>query len=741
MITNTEQSPGPRQDGLSRLAAIVWQHRILFAACLALSATVAAFGYGRAPKRYHAEAVVALDVRKLQALPNESVMSPLPQESPVLRTEIDIIGSRSMAERVYANLNLLPAVKDTADKRVGKNSRLPSGSQPDDKRKAIDEILDHVGVMNDGRSYTIYISYTAKDPVFAATVANAFAEAYIDYQIDLQTTATRRVSEWLGERLVSLQKKLEQSERSAAEFREKEGLVNTGGTSLQAQQLSGLNTELTALQARLAGTKARLATASEVLRTGEGISLTEVLSSPAIQLLRAEEARVIRVIADINQSGARMNPQRPQLESQLASLKSQIGQEVSQIVASLRNEIEVNEKQQQEVTRNLQAGQRAMSDASMATVHAGQLEREANANRSIYETYLARYKQTIEQDGIATAEARIITRAMPGRKPTSPDRILWALGALLAGGMAGTAAALLMNRSNRSVGSIKALQQQTGLAVLGQVPRMRPSEIGAGSGIGNGAGLAVGPAMFSGGAADFHCAVADIRTGIQLAQERAEGRSQVIAITSSTAGEGKTFVVASLARALASSGLRVLLIDANLRDPAIGQAFDLDSAFHLAQAITGRLSLNDVIQHDPLSQVDVIPCEHQDAPPDFILGAAAFAALIAEMRTRYDLVLIDCPPAVHEFDLLRIAGLADATAFVVDRDRADTVLLRTAITSLRESGAPVAGLVLNGVRRRRRARLSDSPRPSPADQPGIRTVDAAPKPRPAPATRPVLAGE
>ncbi|SES41985.1 polysaccharide biosynthesis tyrosine autokinase [Rhizobium sp. NFR03] len=716
MIRKTEQT-STAQEGLSRLVTLIWQHRAVFTACLLLSALVAAIGFARAPKRYHSEAVVALDVRKLQALPSESVMSPLPQESPVLRTEIDIIGSRSMAERVYANLRLGPSAIDTG----GKNDRIVAGGNPDVYRKAIDEILNNVRVINDGRSYTIYISYTATDPVLAATIANGFAAAYIDYQIDLQTTATRRVSEWLGERLVSLQKKLEQSERGAAEFREKEGLVNTGGTSLQAQQLSGLNTELTALQARLAGTRARLATATEVLRTGEGVGLVEVLSSPAIQLLRAEEARVIRVIADINQSGARMNPQRPQLESQLASLKTQIGEEVSQIVSSLRNEIDINQKQQREVYANLQEVQRAMSAASIATVHAGQLEREANANRSIYETYLARYKQMIEQDGIATAEARIITQAMPGTKPTSPDRMLWALGALLLGTISGAGAALLMGVNSRSVGSIGTLQQQTGLAVIGRVPRMRTGEIKA------------GPGMFSGSAADFHCAVADIQTSIQLNQAKANGRSQVIAFTSSVDGEGKTFVVTNLARSLASSGLNVLVIDANLRDPSIGDAFGIQSAYHLARAMQGATPFDDVIHHDPLSPVDVIVSERQATPPDFILGADSFAALIAEMRHRYDLVLIDCPSATYELDLMRLAGMADAVAFVVDRERADRKNLENAVARLRANGEQVVGMVVNGVRRRKRGRDKTASSVI-VDTAGSRQLKPSPRPT-------VLAGE
>ncbi|RYE64689.1 MAG: polysaccharide biosynthesis protein [Oxalobacteraceae bacterium] len=678
MIQATK-SAGGEQEGLSRLAAIVWQYRTTLLTCMALSVALATLGYVRSPKRYSAEAVLALDARKLQALPNESVMSPLPQESPVLRTELDIIGSRSMAERVHRRLQI-------AEPSTGpdvRQDRAVAVEIPDETKKSVDDLLHNVRVVNDGRSYTIYISYYAGDPVFAATVANAFAQAYIDYQIDLQTTATRRVSDWLGERLVSLQIKLEESERAAAEFREKAGLVDAAGgeANLRTQQLSALNVELTSLDARLFGAKARLSTAIEAVNAEAGLGLTEVLSSPAVQLLRAEHARVIRALADINRSGASMNPQRPQLESQLASLKNQITQEISQIVASLRNEIEVAERQQAETARRLVDVQQAISSTGVANVQAGQLEREASANRSIYETYLTRYKQTIEQDGIATAEARIITRAMPGIRPTSPDIGLWGLVALLLGTSTGVTGALLRNLGNRRIGSISALQQKTSLPVIGRIPRAHPLEITA------------GPGMFGGKAAGFYGAIAELQAYIRLSEEKA----RVIAFTSSSVREGKTFVVTNLARSLAANGLRVLAIDANLRDPALASAFSIQASCHLASAVAGDISFDDLLQRDPFSAVDVIIARLEDTPADFILGSRRFAALMAEMKQRYDIVLIDSPSVFHELDLMRIATMADAVTFVLRPDVSDGARLECAIDKLRRSGSHVLGIVLNGV--------------------------------------------
>lgn len=678
------------QEGIPRLISIIRERRRAIFLCMVASFGITAIGYARSPTRYTSEAILALDVRKLQALPTESVVSPLPQESPVLRTELDIIGSQSMAERVLTSLQNTNPVSGPQ----GKYNRLhddPLLNRSDAHiSKMVDELMTNVRVMNDGRSYTIYISYSAGDPAYAAKVANAFGEAYIEYQIDLQTTATRRVSDWLGERLGNLRTKLEESERQAQEFREKSGLIDTGGIPLQSQRLSGLNTELTTLQTKLAGANARLATALEVQQSGDGLGLTEVLSSPAIQLLRAEQARVVRAIGEIAESGARMNPQLPQLQSQLTSLDKQVGQEISQVVASLRNEIEVNGKQQREVESNFNAVQRAISETNMAVVQSAQLDREAAANRSIYETYLARYKQTIEQDGIATAEARIISRAMPSARPTSPDKSLWGLMAILLGCGTGITAALVLHMTDASVGSISALQQRTGLAVIGKIPRIPAAE------------FRNSPGLFSGGAADFYSAFADLQTYIQLEEDKA----RVIAFTSSTDREGKTFVVANLARSLALSGVRLIVIDANLRNPALGMEFEVQPSRHLARAISQEISFNEVIQRDHSSSVDVIVAQADDSPPNLVLGNKRFAALLSELRQRYELVLIDAPSVSYDLDLLRIATLSDTTVLVVRQEIANGASIQNAVTKLHTAGKHITGMVLNGVRRQKHHRRS-----------------------------------
>jgi capsular exopolysaccharide synthesis family protein len=677
-----DQETGPR------FFPILWERRYVVLQCVILGLLGAALSYFLTPARYEAEAILALDARKLQVLPTESVVSPLPQDSPVLRTELDIIGSRSMAERVLNRLNQKDVPVDSAvnsndDSDVNPD---PTPSNDPETKKNVDKLMENVRVVNDGRSYTIYIDYYAPDPVYAARVANAYGESYIAYQIDQQTSATRRVSEWLGERLVNLRTKLEESERAANDFRQQTGLVDTvGGTAPQTQQIARLNDELTALRTRMAGSVARLDTAEQMQKEGDVLGLSEILTSPSVQALRAEQARVERAIADIDKSGALMNAQLPQLMSQRASLKDQIANEVTQVINSLRSEIVVNNKQQSEVEADLKDLEAAMSKTSQAQVQLSQLDREATANRVLYESYLARYKQTIEQDGIATAEARLISRAMPSEHPTSPNAKLWAVAGLVFGACGGVILALLLNLTDKSIRSPNMLEAKLGLAIIGRVPRITRREIAHAADINR-------------SAPDFRAAIADLQTYLRLSTERA----RVVVLTSSADREGKTFVIGNLARSLAATGVKTVVLECNLRNPTLAKEFAMQTPTHLAQFVTEDMAVEQLIQHDPASAVDIVFAEESDVPPEFILGSRRFATLMEEMKRRYDLVLIDGPTATDGFDLLRVASFSDTVAFVINPDIAKINDVEVSIKKLRLTNRPISGIVLNGVKRRQR---------------------------------------
>lgn len=705
---------------VSRAVSLVLQRKWLILTFLAAGIFGSTVGYLDQPSRYFAEAVLALDVRKFQALPTESVVSPLPQESPALRTEIDIISSRSMGEKVLAQLQ--KAGIDVA-KGLGLTGEIGAGStaattaEPRahpaiDDRILVDQLLSGVRVANDGRSYTIYISFSGANPEFPAIVANAYAEAYIDYQVDVQTTATRHVSDWLGTRLVSLRSELERSEHAATEFREKSGIVKSGGTTLLSQQIAGLNTELAKLRAQVAGASARLETALEVSKTESGLALSEVLNSPAIQQLRTEEARLKRSLATISESGAVKNPQIPELKSQLETIQAQIEVEVGQIVESLRNEIEVSRRQQAGLEASLKQMQTEMSTANEAIVQADQLDREASANRAIYESYLARYKQTIEQDGIAMAEARIISKAMPPSSRASPDASIWLLAGIVFGLSGGLLTAVLLELRSGFLRRSNSYEGHAGVPIVGRIPELSLHQR---------TGIAK---LICQGHTPFAHAVADLQGRLRLSARA--GNALTVSVTSAGPREGKTFIASCLARSLAATGLRTVLLDANLLTPSVAREFSVQPGRTVVDLVAtpDSTSLDDVLRQDAASGIDLVCADVAEGPVEHILGHEAFARLLCTLKQTHDAVVIDSVPVGSGSGALLVSALVDATIFVIPAG-GDSMQAMNGLRKAAAAGVVVDGLVINEASRGTLNRRPSATADLQAANEGRKRTDAA----------------
>jgi uncharacterized protein involved in exopolysaccharide biosynthesis len=271
----SDVSSGNARQPLADLLDTVHRRKTLLIVPVVLGVGIGFIGYLTAPVSYVSESVLVLDMRRVQALPNESAITPLPQDSPVLRSELDIISSRMMARKVidilqadnvvvptgFRSRTVLSSANDiTMPEREGRGVD-PAARE----RQRIDLLLSRLRVNNDGRSYTIFISYRASDPVYAAKVANAFVTAYLDHQIDVQQSAARRVSEWLGEKLVTLRSDLETAEHAAEDFRQKSRLAgDPGQVSFQAQRVAALNTEIVAATGAVSLAEARLRTAESL---------------------------------------------------------------------------------------------------------------------------------------------------------------------------------------------------------------------------------------------------------------------------------------------------------------------------------------------------------------------------------------------------------------------------------------------------------------------------------------------
>ncbi|MEJ5087911.1 GumC family protein [Brucella pseudogrignonensis] len=656
----SDVSSGNARQPLADLLETIKRRRTLIIAPLLAGVAIGVIGYLMAPLSYVSESVLVLDMRRVQALPNESAITPLPQDSPVLRSELDIISSRMMARKVIDilqadNVNVPTAFRSgTVLSAPPENAKQVREARDVDaaarERQRIDLLLSRLRVNNDGRSYTIFISYRAPDPVYAARVANAFVTAYLDHQIDVQQSAARRVSEWLGEKLVSLRSDLEGAERAAEDFRQKSRLAgDPGQISFQAQRVAALNTEIVAATGAVSLAEARLRTAESLKTNNEAPALTEVLASPAIQSLRNEQARVERQLDELRSNGALKSAEIPVLTAERDALKQQVTAQVDEIIKSLSNEIKIARQRRSGLEDALTAAEADLAQANQAQVQAVQLDREANASRTVYESYLTRYKQLIEQDGIAVPEAQMISAAEPATAKASPNLANWLLLGLGLGGLV----SLLATVSREAFDKIR--PAQTASFILPGIPAatllpLTPQ-------------LTV-PMLVNRGldpASAFGRAIKSVHDRLRFLSRGRDSLS--LAIISLGDSETKALLITALAQQFAASGVAVAVIDATNQHSRLSQALGLPETGQ-GTASTGRKLSGATLNHDHGSGIDIITPGQQ-------VEGEWLSELIAQLRTDHKIILVDLPSVADDKRSVLLSRAADTALLVAQPDRND----------------------------------------------------------------------
>lgn len=684
MIISDVSSANARQP-LADLLETIRRRRMLLIVPVVAGVCIGFAGYLTAPVSYVSESVLVLDMRRVQALPNESAITPLPQDSPVLRSELDIISSRMMARKVidilqaenifvpteFRSRTVLSSASDTAEQQRGDRGVDAEARE----RQRIDLLLSRLRVNNDGRSYTIFISYRASDPVYAAKVANAFVTAYLDHQIDVQQSAARRVSEWLGEKLVTLRKNLEDAERAAEDFRQKSRLAgDPGQVSFQAQRVAALNTEIVAATGAVSLAEARLRTAEQLKANNEAPALTEVLASPAIQSLKNEQARVERQLDELRSNGALKSAEIPVLMAESEALKQQITAQVDEIIKSLSNEIQIALQRRTGLETALKSAEAELGEANQAQVSAVQLDREANASRTVYESYLTRYKQLIEQDGIAVAEAQMISAAEPATAKASPNLANWLLLGLGLGAMVSLLGTVLRETFD------KIRPAQTASFALPGIPAATLLPLSS--------HLTV-PLLVNRGldpTSPFGRAIKSVYDRLRVLTRGRD--SLALSVVSLTENEGKTLLITALAQQFAASGVAVAVIDATNRHSRLSEAFGLpvnEDGF----ALPDRQLSGATLIHDHGSGIDIITPGDQRQEGEWLLD------LIVQLRVDHKIILVDLPAAMEDKRTVLLSRATDTTLLVVQPDQKDHYANHALIQTMALMGRKPALAVVN----------------------------------------------
>ena len=657
---------------------------------------------------YRSTALATIDMRELNLGEVSGMLSGTraSTDATIVRTEVQVLQSEGLARKVVADLGL--ADHPDFAWRPSRRDRMLQGlagllgggmgaAAPQDPAArlawATEAYLRGLAVVNDGRSFVLQVSFRSTDPRLAATVANRHLALYIEQQRATKREELRNAHAWLEQEVLLLSARVREAEQAVQAYREEHRLFTAGGISAAARMLADMNSQLAAARADLATKEGRLRSSLAGVRRHAADTDVDVTNSATVSRLRDQEATIRRREAELATRLGSHHPDVLAVRAELREIQAKAAEEVQKILTGFGGSTAAAQDRVRELQRGIAGLEQRVVESDRAEAGARDLERIAAATRTLYETLLSRQQQVAAQAGIQRPDAVLVSAAEPPIRPSAPNTLVLLTVALMASGGSGLGVALLRDRLRARVLSVEAAAVAAGLPGLGVLPR-------APFGRSIQADVVERPKS---AAAE---AVRALRSSLVLSRHgglRPGGAARgagprVLAVTSALAGDGKTSTAVALARSMAASGLSVILIDADLRNPAVARMVWGRPAGSpgLGLALAQRLPLDAVLLSDDLTTLRVL---HADAdpdapPPQDLLASEAMERLLVEAAQGYDYVIVDTPPAGLVTDAAILGRQVEAILLVTRWNRTPVAALQAAGRSLRAAQAPLAGVVM-----------------------------------------------
>lgn len=674
---------------------------------------------GLLPERYTGEVRILVGIQEPRVANFESVLKGVAANTETVQSEAYVIASNEVARKVGYRLALdkspefNPSLKPKTEwqlfadwfrdigRSVGDWFRSDSGSEPSEDAASTEEtvgkeerfwqridarLLNRIEVLPLNRSHVLSVTTESEDPVLAARLANTLGEVYVEQQLTRKRRATDKANDWLQKRIDELRVNVEKSARAVEEYRRQNGLYETKTDTVIAQQLGALNRDLIAAENQKAEAEVRVAqTAAQAANPGRVESLPAVLQSPAILALRGRQVELERQAAELSAAYTNKHPKMRDVRAQMADINAKIKQEIQRVLSGLRHEARMAQERYDRIAARMDELKGQMGQSNEQSVKLRELEREAQANRTLLESLLQRSKETVDQQEIMNSDTEIISRANVPLRPSFPPTNVILVLSVLGGLGCGVLLALVLESFDQTFRTGEEVEEYTGLPTLALLPIMKERRRAPDH-------IVRQPHSNFTGSLRMLSARLSLGSG---------GMPNLMMFTSALPGEGKSRLSSSFAQLLALDGRRVIVLDLDWRQPTLHRVFGQRRGVGVADLLNGDIGPEQAVYRDRHSGAHVMFAGNVNRIRANAGWLERMRMLLYTLSRHYDVVILDTSPVLVAPEVLHLARLVEKTILVVKWASTPRSAVAGEIKNLLSVGADVPGIVLSQVDPRR----------------------------------------
>jgi capsular exopolysaccharide synthesis family protein len=647
--------------------------------------------------KYTAETTVEISresnkVTDFQAVEREASVA----DQEFYQTQYGLLKSRSLAERVATQLRLVDDPKffdlfgvssnDPAFQLV--NGRYPASGRAARQRAAGGLLMKQVEISPTRLSRLVDIRFTSPDPDFSARVANAWAEGFIETNLERKIQATSYGRNLLQRQLAQFKEKLDESQRQLVGYASAQRIINIPGQSSDGRSSSERSIvadDLAALNGSLMeATADRIQAQARYEQSGSNGASPEALRNQAINTLRQKRAELSAEYQKLMTQFEPGYPTAVAIKSQVEQLDRSITREEGRVSGSLLTDFRQAQERERALQRKVDELKNSFLDLRRRSIQYNIFQQEVDTNRALYDGLLQRFKEIGVAGGVGVNNVSVVDPADVPQRPSSPRLLVNLVASLLAGLALGAMAAFALEQIDEAIADPAEVERRLGLPLLGSVPKVE-------NGTPKDALLDRKSDLF-----DAYLAV---QTNLAFTTEHGVPRS--FAVTSTRPAEGKSTTALALATTLARAQRRVILVDGDMRSPSIHHLGGVDHDRGLSNFLTGEDNLEGLTF--PMKELGFTAMSAGPIPPNAaeLLTGNRLTVLVHRLLESYDHVVIDSPPVMGLADAPLIASKVEGVIYAVESHGIRSSMVKTALARLAGAHARVIGGVLTKFEARR----------------------------------------